>query len=136
MADVQNAPNDDNPLVRIFASDGLEGVARRIGSSLGLRDQGRLGMAMGQAGEQYRIGTKRNYAAEKIQSFMRTPMVYDADLDPKPLSHQMSFLTRQPSGRPVNRTSIRYKHLKGWLKDDIDSGRLEDRLKRPIDRGR
>ena len=74
MADVQNAPNDDNHLINILASPGLGEVAKRIGSLLSMREQGRLGIAIGRAGEQYRIDLKQHQAAERIQSALKAPV--------------------------------------------------------------
>ena len=120
MADVQNAPNDDNPLVRIFASDGLGEVAKRIGSSLSLRDQGRLGMAIGRAGEQNRIGLRRIQAAERIQSALKAPVIHPS----RGISRNINFSASSWQPKQLRR----YVQIQGRK-----GGRITDKLGRDID---
>ena len=122
MADVQNAPNDDNPLVRIFASDGLGEVAKRIGSSLGLQDKGRLGMAIGRAGEQNRIGLKQDAhrAAERIQSALKAPVFHPS----RGISRNINFSASSWQPKQLRR----YVQIQGRK-----GGRITDKLGRDID---
>ena len=108
-------------------------VVHRIGDFLKPKENGRLGIALGKSkvATQILMGGKRYHAASKIQSFMRAPMLYFEDLKKmKPLSYHMSYLKGSPP------TSLRYRHLKGWLKDDIDQMRLQTRGGARIERGR
>ena len=120
MADVQNAPNNNNPLVNILASLGLGEVAKRIGSSLSMREQGRLGMAIGCAGEQYRIGLKHQ-AAERIQSALKAPVFLKATGEKK----NVAFM------RGSNPHMLkRYVHMGT---KPSRGGRIVDKLGRDID---
>ena len=113
-------------------------VVHRIGDFLKPKENGRLGIALGKSkvATQILMGGKRYHAASKIQSFMRGPMLYFEDLKKmKPLSYHMSFLLRDNKGQ-YNPTSLRYRHLKGWLKDDVDQMRLQTRGGARIERGR
>ena len=108
-------------------------VVHRIGDFLKPKEKGRLGIALGKSkvATQFLMDGKRHHAASKIQSFMRAPMLYSDDRKKmKPLSYHMSYLKGQDP------TSLRYRHLKGWLKDDVDQMRLQTRGGARIERGR
>ena len=125
-------PEPENPQGPQLSDMPIDAV-RRIGDYLKPKENGRLGIALGksQVATQILMGGKRNHAASKIQSFMRAPMLYFEDLKKmKPLSYHMSYLKGQDP------TSLRYRHLKGWLKDDVDQLRLQTRGGARIERGR
>ena len=108
-------------------------VVHRIGDFLKPKEKGRLGIALGKSkvATQFLMDGKRHHAASKIQSFMRGPMLYFEDLKKmKPLSYHMSYL----KGQDPN--ALRIRHLRGWLKDDVDQMRLQTRGGARIERGR
>ena len=108
-------------------------MVHRIGDFLKPKEKGRLGIALGKSkvATQFLMDGKRHHAASKIQSFMRAPMLYSDDRKKmKTLSYNMSYLKGQDP------TSLRYRHLKGWLKDDVDQMRLQTRGGARIERGR
>jgi len=119
MDDVQNAPNNNNPLVKILASPGLGEVAKRIGSSLIMREQGQLGMAIGRAREQYRIGLKHQ-AAERIQSALKAPVIHPS----RGISRNINFSASSWQPKQLRR----YVQIQGRK-----GGRITDKLGRDID---
>ena len=108
-------------------------VVHRIGDFLKPKEKGRLGIALGKSkvATQFLMDGKRHHAASKIQSFMRAPMLYSDDRKRmKPLSYHMSYL----KGQDPN--ALRIRHLRGFLKDDVDQSRLQTRGGARIERGR
>ena len=125
-------PQAEKPQVP-FLSDMPTEVVHRIGDFLKPKEKGRLGIALGKSkvATQILMGGKRYHAASKIQSVMRAPMLYDDNLKRnKPLSYHLSFLKGQ------NPNALRIRHLRGFLKDDVDQSRLQTRGGARIERGR
>eukprot|EP01052_Picozoa_sp_SAG31_P058839 SAG31_NODE_18202_length_643_cov_2.729779_1_plen_143_part_00 len=140
MADVENQPQSEK---QTSAPDGFQ-VADLVGNYLGEhknsmnnRTQARLGVAI-KGLTHHLLGTKEHYAAEKIQSALKKPMIhtdFDGSLNFGRLyySNLVCFKKNSPDFYPVYRGDLK-NVTEG--KGGEHSGKFGDFLKRSIDRGR